>query len=187
MEGFEFEKLELEGAYLIRNYNANDERGRFSKIFESEIYRSNGLKFMPDEIFVSISVKNVIRGLHFQLKAPQVKLVSVLQGKVLDVLVDLRPESKTFGKWICEVMSGDDHLAIFIPRGFAHGFAVMEDETIMLYQCEGMYDRTSDTGIRFDDPEIGVIWPIRKNMAIVSERDLGLMSFVEYKKRPMEV
>lgn len=130
-----------------------------------------------NETFASRSIKNVIRGLHFQLNAPQAKIVSVLNGRVWDVIVDLRKDSPTFKKWTAGELSADNHRAFYIPAGFAHGFASLEDDTIMLYQCEGKYDKETDTGIIYNDPEIGVDWPVSEDKAIHSDRDLKLQSF----------
>ena len=101
--------------------------------------------------------------------------------------MDLRPNSKTFKKWVSVELNGENHKSIYIPRGFAHGFASLENETLMLYQCDGRYDKATDTGIRFDDPELGIEWPIPEDVAVHSTRDLGLMSFAEYMKAPMDV
>lgn len=185
--GFEFKELELKGAYLISNFYAGDNRGGFTKTFEKDIYKEAGIKFQLNETFASRSMKNVIRGLHFQTHNPQAKLVSVVTGAVWDVIVDLRPDSSTYGKWIAHELSAENHLSFYVPRGFAHGFASLEDNTVMLYQCDGKYNSDTDTGIRFDDPEIGIEWPVDENVAIHSARDLKLGSFQEYLRRPMEL
>ncbi len=187
MSAFHFTPLKLEGAYLIENFSVGDNRGGFTKCFEKDIFESAGILFQLNETFASTSAKNVIRGLHFQLNQPQAKLVSVVHGKVWDVIVDIRPESKTFGKWVSAELSAENHKALYVPRGFAHGFAALEDDTIMLYQCDGAYNKETDTGIRFDDPEIGIAWPIDENEAIHSKRDMALMSFVEYTDKLKEV
>lgn len=177
---FEFQELNLKGAYLINNFYVGDNRGGFTKTFEKEIYKNVGIEFQINEIFISKSMKNVIRGLHFQTHNPQAKLVSVVAGRVWDVIVDLRLNSPTFKQWQAQELSADNHLSFFIPRGFAHGFASLEDGTLMLYQCDGKYDKETDTGIRFDDPEIEIDWPINEELAIHSDRDLRLQSLKEY-------
>lgn len=187
MEGFEFIKLELDGAYLISSFHAGDERGSFTKCFEKDIYAKAGIELTPNETFVSASARNVIRGLHFQIHNPQAKLVCIVTGRVWDVIVDLRSKSKTFGKWTGIELSAENHRSLYIPRGFAHGFAALEDNTVMLYQCDGVYDKETDSGIRFDDPEIGITWPINDSKAIYSERDSQLMSLRDYMKHPMEL
>lgn len=183
MSSFTFTKLDLDGAFLIDYFSVGDNRGSFSKLFEKTIYNESGIPFKLDETFVSISSKNVIRGLHFQLCNPQAKLVSVLNGKVYDVIVDLRPNSATFKKWKGFTLSSENHRALYVPRGFAHGFASLEDGTIMMYQCDGAYDKEMDTGIVFDDPSIGIDWPVNESEAIHSQRDLGLMSFNDFCKK----
>lgn len=177
MSNFLFTKLGLEGAYLIEYFSVGDNRGGFSKSFEKDIYREAGIEFNLNETFISVSAKNVIRGLHFQTNNPQAKLVSVPKGKAYDVIVDLRPDSPTFKKWEGYELSDQNHRAIYVPRGFAHGFASLEDGTLMMYQCDGAYDKETDTGIRFDDPDIGIEWPVENGKDIHSQRDLGLMSF----------
>ena len=185
--GFEFKELELKGAFLISNFYAGDNRGGFTKSFEKDIYGEAGIDFKLNETFASRSMKNVIRGLHFQIHNPQAKLVSVVAGKVWDVIVDLRPDSSTFKQWSAQELSAENHLSFYVPRGFAHGFASLEDNTVMLYQCDGKYDPETDTGIRFDDPEIVIEWPVDESVAIHSGRDMKLGSFQEYLKKPMEL
>nr|WP_325300797.1 dTDP-4-dehydrorhamnose 3,5-epimerase [uncultured Dysosmobacter sp.] len=189
MTPFSFFRLDFSGEgippCLIDNFHAGDMRGGFTKYFEKDIYRANGIPFQLNETFISTSAKNVIRGLHFQLHEPQAKLVSVLYGRAYDVIVDLRPDSRTFKKWQAVELSGENHRALYVPRGFAHGFASLEDGTMMMYQCEGAYDKPSDTGVRFDDPDIGIDWPVSPDEAIHSERDMSLMSLSEYMRDSM--
>ena len=187
MSGFVFERLELDGAYLIENFYAGDNRGGFTKCYEKDIYEKAGIKFQLNESFVSVSAKNVIRGLHFQVHNPQAKLVCVVKGKVWDVIVDLRPDSMTYKKWIGIELSAENHRAIYVPKGFAHGFAALEDDTLMLYQCDGAYDKDTDTGIVFNDSELGINWPVSEEDAIHSARDMQLMSLAEYEKKPMDI
>ena len=180
MANFYFEPLKLKGAYVFESFFSYDKRGENIKYYDKEIFDRCGIKIELSETFVSISKKNVIRGIHFQESHPQTKLVSVLQGKVYDVIVDLRTESTTFKQWIGVELSRENHKALYIPQGFGHGFAALEDETIMLYQLEGEYDKVSDMGIRFDDPDLGIDWPVASESIICSERDLRLMSLQEY-------
>ena len=187
MSGFAFKELELSGAYLIENFHAGDNRGGFTKCFEKNIYAEAGIECELNETFVSGSARNVVRGLHFQTHNPQAKLICVVKGKAWDVIVDLRPYSHTYKKWIGVDLSGENHRALYVPRGFAHGFVALEDGTIMLYQCDGRYDKETDTGIKFNDSAIGIEWPIKENEAVFSERDMHLMSFEEYEKNRMEL
>ena len=187
MAGFEFQELELKGAYLISNFYAGDNRGGFTKSFEKDIYKEAGIVFQLNETFASRSMKNVIRGLHFQTHNPQAKLVSVVTGRVWDVIVDLRPDSSTFKQWRAHELSADNHLSFYVPRGFAHGFASLEDNTVMLYQCDGKYDVETDTGIIFNDPDIGIEWPVDENVAIHSARDMKLGALEDYLNHPMQI
>ncbi|MBO4374646.1 MAG: dTDP-4-dehydrorhamnose 3,5-epimerase [Lachnospiraceae bacterium] len=184
---FRFEELPLKGAYLIEYFSAGDRRGEFSKYFEKGVYMDGGLTFEVYESFFTVSSKNVVRGLHFQKHSPQAKLVSVVSGKTWDVIVDLRPDSPTYKKWCGTELCRENHRAVYIPRGFAHGFASLEDDTVMLYQCEGKYDKETDGGIRLDDPDINIIWPVDNNKMVVSQRDLQLEDFRTYERSPMEL
>ena len=179
---FEFLELDLKGAFLIRSFYSGDNRGGFTKSFEKEAFCKAGIAFSVTETFASCSMKNVIRGLHFQRKNPQAKMVSVITGRIWDVIVDLRFDSPTFKQWRAYELSAENHLSLYVPRGFAHGFLSYEDETIVLYQCDGAYDRETDSGIKIDDREIGIEWPVDVKRAIRSERDMQLMSFSEYEK-----
>lgn len=185
-KNFEFDELELSGAYAIINFYHHDNRGSFIKSYDREIYEEAGILFNMNETFVSVSAKNVLRGLHFQLKDPQAKLVCVLKGKAWDVIVDLRKSSFTYKKWISVELCSDGRNAVYIPRGFAHGFVSLEDETTMLYQCDGPYDKETDTGIIYNDPVIGIDWPVNNDKCIFSDRDLELMSFEEFERKALE-
>lgn len=180
MSAFKFEKVDFEDAYLIDTFFCGDVRGRFNKSFEKEIFHNAGIDFSVDETFLSVSAKNVIRGLHFQTRNPQAKLVTVLKGKAYDVIVDLRPQSSTFKQWRAYELSEYNHRSLYVPRNFAHGFLSLEDETIMLYQCDGKYNGETDTGIRFDDPNINVKWPVDIGEAVVSQRDSELRYLQEF-------
>ena len=184
---FGFRKLGLKDAYLISHFYISDNRGSFTKTFEQGIYCKSGIEFHCDETFFSCSAKNVIRGLHFQTHIPQSKLVSVVAGRIWDVVVDLRSGSSTFGQWEAYELSVDNHLSIYVPRGFAHGFASLEDGTIVAYQCMGKYHQSTDTGIIFNDPDIGIVWPIDERLMIHSKRDLEFQSFKEYARNPMVI
>ena len=179
---FNFIPLKLRDAFCIEYFYTGDARGEFGKVFEKDIYKAAGIEFSLNESFASVSQKNVIRGLHFQTNQPQAKLVSVLNGKVWDVILDLREDSPTFKMWEGVELSRKNHRALYVPRGFAHGFASLEDETVMLYQCDGRYDKETDMGILYNDPDIGIEWPIDISTAIFSKRDLELPSFQDYLK-----
>ncbi len=187
MMGFSFRELPLEGACLVDLFQVVDCRGGFVKTFEKDIFRESGIEFHLSETFASTSMKNVVRGLHFQTRNPQAKIVSVLAGRVWDVIVDLRLDSATFKQWYAHELSAENHLAFYVPRGFAHGFASLEDDTIMLYQCDGKYDKETDTGIRFDDSDLSIDWPILGNSTTISQRDINLPDFSEYLKNPIQM
>lgn len=184
MNDFYFSETNLKDAYIIQCMHSGDNRGGFTKLFEKEKFEKGGMKFELSESFLSVSSKNVIRGMHFQLYHPQTKIVSVLSGKAFDVIVDLRRFSQTFMKWQGFELSSENKLSLYVPKGFAHGFLALEDNTTMMYQCEGRYDKSSDTGIRFDDQDINITWPVEDiEETIHSERDLGLMSFRDFSNK----
>ena len=187
-EPFGFKMDEDNLGVEIAHFFSGDERGSFSKIFEKDIYEDNNIVFPINEVFFSTSKKNVIRGIHFQLYAPQAKIISVIAGRAWDVIVDLRVNSKTFKKWQGFWLDEKDNKAIYIPPGFGHGFLSETDNMKMIYLCCGKYDKKSDSGIRFDDPDIGIRWPIKDlKDAIHAERDMKLMGLREYLNDPMKI
>lgn len=176
MGKFEITPIDI-GGYIFTNIFSDDNRGSFSKLFETDEFSAHELSLSISESFVSCSDKNVIRGMHFQLRNPQIKIVSVLFGKIYDVLVDLRKNSGTYGQWRGFYLSGENHRSIIVPRGFAHGFLSLSDKSTVLYQCDGRYDKESDTGIIYNDKDINVNWPIDLDDVIVGSRDKELMTF----------
>lgn len=167
------------GLKIIEPFFVSDNRGYFLKSFEKNIYSQLGLENELVEVFESYSKKDVIRGLHFQTINPQIKIVRAVTGCVLDVAVDVRKDSPTFGKWNLVELSADNHLSYYIPRGFAHGFRVLSEEAVVSYQCIGPYEKGSDTGIVWNDKLLNIDWGT--DVAIVSDRDKALMTFDEYK------
>lgn len=160
----------INGVYVIENFNADDNRGSFIKIVNEEEFAKNGLSCDFREQYYSISKKNVIRGMHFQLPpCDHVKLVHVIKGKVLDVILDIRKNSKTYGKAISFELNSEERKSIYIPSGCAHGFKSMEDDTIMLYNVTTVYNKEADCGILWDS--IGFDWDIEN--PIISSRDLS--------------
>ena len=183
MTSFAFEKMNIPGAYLVTSFFSEDNRGSFVKSFEKDIFAENGIEFFCNEDFISHSTKNVIRGMHFQTYHPQAKLVGVISGKVYDVIVDLREDSPTFGQWQGVYLSAQNRQSLLIPRGCAHGFISLSDDSVVSYKCDGKYDKETDTGIMFNDPDIGVVWPIMDiSDAVVGARDQKQMSFAEFKQ-----
>ena len=180
---FEFIKLELEGAYLIKPFNAGDIRGEFIKDYSKETFLQNGIDYDLKEVFYTVSHKGVIRALHFQEVNQQAKLVRCIHGKVFDVIVDLRPESPTFKKWLGFYLTGDNKNELLIPEHFGHGYLVLED-SIVSYKCNAPFDGPHDSGIMFDDEDIGIEWPYEeiggKDKIIIADKDRNLQSFKEY-------
>lgn len=185
IQKFSFEKLPLEGAYLINTFFADDIRGGFVKDYSKEVFKQNGIDYDLKEVFYTISHKGVIRALHFQEVNHQPKLVRCVSGKVYDVIVDLRPESPTFKKWMGFYLTGDSHQELLIPEHFAHGYLVLED-SIVSYKCAAPFDGEHDSGIMFNDPDIAVKWPFDEiggiENLIIAEKDKNLQSFKEYVK-----
>jgi len=167
-----FIKTEIDGVFIIEPKIFKDERGYFFESYNEEEFKKNGIpnRFVQDN--QSKSSEGVIRGLHMQ-KEPhaQAKLVRVVKGKVLDVAVDVRPDSPTFGKYVAVELSEENQRQLFIPRGFLHGFSVLSKEVIFAYKCDNLYCKEAEFGIRYDDPEIGVDWRVPPEKVITSPKD----------------
>jgi dTDP-4-dehydrorhamnose 3,5-epimerase len=170
------EQTPLEGCFLIHNTVFNDDRGYFFESFNSQqFYKETGVNaaFVQDN--QSHSVKGVLRGLHFQKgEFAQAKLVRVLKGEVLDVAVDLRKSSPTFGQYHSVVLSETSHTQLYIPRGFAHGFLVLSDEVDFFYKCDNLYNKASEGGIIYNDPQINIDWQMHPEELVISSKDLAL-------------
>ncbi len=184
IQKFEFQELDLKGAYIIKPFYSTDERGGLIKDYNIDTYIAAGINHELKETFYTISKRCVIRAIHFQLKKPQPKLMRCISGKVWYVIVDLRPESETFGQYRNMELSGDDPTCIFCPAGFGQGYLVLED-SVMSYKAAEVFYGPGDTGIMYNDPEIGIEWPFDliggKGNLIISDKDLNLMSLKEYK------
>ncbi len=181
---FTFEKTKIDGLFLIFPFIAFDSRGYFSKIFEKRIFAANGVKLSPYEELRSFSRKGTLRGLHFQRCHSQDKLVQVLNGAVYDVAVDLRKGSPTFGKWQGFYLTAENRQMLYIPKGFAHGFLALEENTLFSYLCGERYDPESDGGICWNDPQIAVEWPLEKvGSMIISDKDKTLPTLKEFMER----
>lgn len=175
MSTFQFQQTTLPGLRLISLYYAEDERGFFLKSFEQDMFRQNGVDFRIFETFCTKSCKGTVRGLHFQRRHSQDKLVQVLHGVVYDVAVDLRKNSPTFGRWEGFTLTAENRQMLYIPKGFAHGFLSLEDNTLFSYLCGDRYDPESDGGIRWDDPQLAIEWPLEQvESVVVSEKDRNL-------------
>lgn len=185
------ETCEIEGLKVITPTVFGDARGYFVETYNYNDYREAGI----DQVFVqdnqSSSVKNVLRGLHFQIDYPQDKLVRVIAGEVFDVAVDLRPGSETYGKWHGVVLSAENKKQFFIPKNFAHGFLVLSDYAEFAYKCSDFYHPGDEGGIMYNDPDIGIKWPITpETELIMSEKDHkwgGIKQLRESMKKSAEI
>lgn len=167
-----FIKTQIEGVYIIEPEVFADERGYFFESYNEAEFVKNGIpnRFVQDN--QSKSSYGVVRGLHSQQgEHAQAKLVRVLEGKVLDVAVDFRKESPTFGQHVSVELSAENKRQLFIPRGFLHGFSVLSEEAVFAYKCDNLYCKESEFSIRYDDKDIGVDWLVPADKIIVSEKD----------------
>ena len=167
-----FIKTAIDGVVIVEPKIFKDERGYFFESYNEEEFVKNGIpnRFVQDN--QSMSSYGVVRGLHCQLgDKAQAKLVRVLLGKVLDVAVDARPGSVTFGRHVAVELSDENQRQLFIPRGFLHGFSVLSDTAIFAYKCDNRYCKEAEFGIRYDDPDIGVDWHVPSNRIITSHKD----------------
>ena len=163
---------EIEGLYVIEPTVFPDERGYFVETYNQNDFREAGLDMVFVQDNQSMSVRGVLRGLHFQKQYPQGKLVRALRGAVYDVAVDLRANSPTFGKWFGVELTAENKKQFYIPEGFAHGFLVLSDEAEFAYKCTDFYHPGDEGGVAWDDPELGIAWPLAKVMElIISDKD----------------
>lgn len=175
-----FIETELPGLFIIEPNVFGDQRGYFLESFNLNEFETHigKINFVQDN--ESKSVYGVLRGLHFQ-KPPftQAKLVRCIQGKILDVVVDMRKGSPTYGRHLDIELSGDDKRQLFIPKGFAHGFIVLSDEAVFAYKVDNFYTPTHDSGIAWNDPKLGIAWKVPLNEIILSEKDKVLKALSE--------
>jgi len=171
----------LDGLKLVRPDVFRDDRGFFFESYNAVRYAAAGLgvPFVQDNH--SRSVKGTLRGLHYQSTPGQAKLVRVTRGRIFDVAVDIRRESPTFGRWKSVELDADEHLQLFLPVGFAHGFCVLSDVAEVQYKVSSVYEPSTERAIRYDDPEIGVVWPVRD--PVLSKRDQRAESFADFRRR----
>ena len=167
---FTFKQLNIPDVVLVQPKSFSDDRGFFFESFKESEFLSGGIdkKFVQDNF--SHSIRGVIRGLHFQ-KTPkaQAKLVSVLKGEIFDVAVDIRKNSPTYGKWVSEILSENNHKLLYMPEGFAHGFCVLSEDADVLYKVSNEYSQEHERSIIWNDPKLDIQWPIKK--PIVSNKD----------------
>ena len=163
---------DIEGLYVIEPTVFKDERGYFVETYNQNDMKEAGLDMVFVQDNQSMSTRGVLRGLHFQKQFPQGKLVRVVRGKVFDVAVELRSDSKTYGKWFGVELSAENMKQFYIPEGFAHGFLVLSDEAEFCYKCTDFYHPGDEGGLAWNDPEIGVEWPLEEGVdLIISEKD----------------
>ena len=162
-------KTALEGVLIIEPDVFGDHRGFFMETYQKQRYKEHGISvdFVQDNL--SYSVSGTLRGLHFQHPSAQAKLVQVMQGEVFDVAVDIRKDSPTFGQWIGAVLSDDNKRQFLVPKGFAHGFCVTSQTALFTYKCSDYYAPENEHGILWNDPDIGIKWPVDE--PILSDKD----------------
>ena len=189
MEKFNFKKTKIEGVYIIEPKLFGDERGYFMEIYNKEEFSEAGFNITFVQDNESKSSKGVLRGLHFQNKHSQGKLVRVNRGEVFDVAVDLRSGSPTYGHWEGVILSGENKKQFYIPKGFAHGFLVLSNETVFNYKCTDFYAPEYEAGVMWNDPNINIKWPLerieniilsKKDKALPNLKDLKLKEFRDY-------
>lgn len=170
----------LEGVKVIYPAVFHDERGYFFESYQKEKWQL-GVDFVQDN--EAFSTKGILRGLHYQLPPyAQSKLVRVIQGEVLDVVVDIRPNSPTYGEHLSIVLNGTNFKQLFIPKGFAHGYVVLTDTAIFAYKCDTYYQKTSEAGIRWDDAQLNIDWILPPTTLILSDKDKILPDFGAHQK-----
>lgn len=186
IQKFEFKEFDLKDAYIIKPFYATDERGGLIKDYNIDVFKEAGIAYDLKETFYTISKANVIRALHFQLYKPQPKLMRCVSGRVFYVIVDLRPKSETFGQYRHMELNGDEPMCVLCPAGFGQGYLALED-SVMSYKAAEVFYGAGDSGIMYNDPDIGIDWPFYlingKDNLIISEKDLNLMSFKQYKQQ----
>ena len=177
----ELVKTELEGLLVIKPKIFGDERGYFFESYNEDNYRNAGIDLCFVQDNISRSIKGTIRGLHYQVgDKAQGKLCKVIYGKVLDVAVDIRFGSPTFGKYFSSELSEENHTQLWIPPGFAHGFSVLSEEAIFSYKCTALYSKEHERAIIFNDPDLNIDWKVKN--PIVSEKDFKAQLFKDIQK-----
>lgn len=178
MNNFSIKDTSIDGLKIIEGTRYPDERGFFQEVFRKDSFREMGMNVDLYQANVSCSSKGVIRGLHYQKKCAQGKLVGVIKGAIFDVAVDLRQGSKTFGAWEGVMLTEDNRSQFYVPEGFAHGFLSLSDDTLVLYHCTDIYSPGEEAGICWNDPDLAIDWPMADvEQVLVSKKDECLPSF----------
>ena len=178
-------KTEIEDLFVVKAQPFRDDRGYFFEVYNENDFKAAGLKMNFVQTNESMSTKGVLRGLHFQKKFPQGKLVRCILGQVFDVAVDLRTGNKTYGKWEGVILSEENKKMFMIPRGFAHGFLVLSDEAEFTYKCDDVYNHSAEGGLAWNDPDVAIEWPmgdLKVEELLTSEKDAKWPSLKELKE-----
>lgn len=178
----EYQKTRFPGLLILRPKIYRDDRGFFFESFNQEVLKRLDIRAFEQDNH-SGSKKGVLRGLHFQYDPPQGKLIRCIRGEIFDVAVDIRKGSPAFGRWFSIILREDEHLQLWLPAGFAHGFLALSGYAEVQYKCTSSYNPASDSSIRYDDPDIGIEWPFGAE-PLVSEKDKKAISFKEYLASP---
>jgi dTDP-4-dehydrorhamnose 3,5-epimerase len=164
----------FKGLIVIKPTIYTDTRGYFFESFNQVIFKKEGISFSPVQDNESKSVKGVIRGMHYQIKPfPQAKLIRVVMGRILDVALDIRKDSMTYGKWFGIELDSENKDQLLIPHGFAHGFSVLSEIAIIQYKCDNVYNSKYERGINLNDPELDIYWKLGSIVPVISEKDLA--------------
>lgn len=183
MGKFNFIKTDIDGVIIVEPTVFGDDRGYFMETYQYNDYCEGGINVTFVQDNQSKSKKGVLRGLHFQKQYPQSKLVRVISGEVYDVAVDLRKDSPTYGKYVGVLLSAENKRQFFIPKGFAHGFVVLSDEAEFVYKVDDFYHPNDEGGLMWNDPDIGIEWPIPSDMEVLlSDKDKVNPCFKELNK-----
>lgn len=180
---FGFMKTEIDGLLLITPHLYQDPRGTYKKYYEKNVYAENGITCEFTESSDLYSKKGALRGLHYQIADSQAKLIHVISGILFDVALDLRNGSPTFGRYHTELMKASENKTLFIPEGFAHGFVALTDNVIFSYQCSGRYNPAECGGIRWNDPDLSIPWPLDEygiQEMILTDKDRNWPTLAEY-------
>jgi dTDP-4-dehydrorhamnose 3,5-epimerase len=179
---FTFTETKIKGVYIIEPKVFGDHRGYFMETYNYEDFKKAGLDMVFVQDNQSKSKKGVLRGLHYQKPNPQGKLVRVISGEVFDVAVDLREGSPTYGNWEGVILNSENKKQFYVPAGFAHGFVVLSEEAEFVYKCTEFYHPENEGSILWNDPEIGIEWPVNDiNSVLLSEKDKNAQTFEKYK------
>ena len=173
---------DIKDVQIIKPQVFEDDRGYFLETFHFCRFKSAGLDHFFVQDNLSFSVKNTLRGLHFQVTRPQAKLVQVVSGEIVDVAVDIRSTSPTFGRWVSVHLTEHNKRQVFIPAGFAHGFCVVSDSAHVIYKCSDFYDRDDEGGILWSDPAIGIDWPTADPIVSAKDDRLPVLSDIPPEK-----